>query len=165
MSKKFYLQKIKKDFLGPLLGQIVGSELKKIGFEKISVSTSWTFFQVQRPAANAARTFFWVLKKKKVGNVCQQRCLSSKFIAPALSPSSLHGLNTKAPLSLSIRQRTFSPQIACLRQFYVELNLVSQCIFGCNIKSLFCLLSDVATINDFWLLTLYQRLNVICIAL
>ena len=61
------------------------------------------------------------------------------------TPPSLRGLNTKAPLSPSIR-RTFCPQITLLRrQVYGELNLVRKGIFGCNLH--FFLPSDVPSLS------------------
>ena len=117
--------------VGPPASYCPNKNSRKLGFirhhfEKISVSTLWTFFQVQRPAANAANTFSGARKKWR----CVSTALTLLQVHCPDSAPSLRGLNTKAPLSPSIR-RTFCPQITLLRQVYVE----SKGIFGCNIKS------------------------------
>ena len=118
--------------VGPPASYCPNKNSRKLGFirhhfEKISVSTLWTFFQVQRPAANAANTFSGARKKWR----CVSTALTLLQVHCPDSAPSLRGLNTKAPLSPSIR-RTFCPQIALLRQSYVELNLVSGYIFYFN---------------------------------
>ena len=132
--------------VGPPASYCPNKNSRKLGFirhhfEKISVSTLWTFFQVQRPAANAANTFSGARKKWR----CVSTALTLLQVHCPDSAPSLRGLNTKAPLSPSIR-RTFCPQITLLRrQVYGELNLVRKGIFGCNLH--FFLPSDVPSLS------------------